>query len=122
MIELVSKVHNFQAKPIRKLWEKDDDQILAFMRGDLVFVFNFNPVKSFDGYGILAPGGVYSVVFSTDDAVFGGFGNIDDSVEHFTIPDPLYAPAGVERLPLYLPARTAMVLRKHHARRKKGIK
>lgn len=117
MIELVSKVHNFQAKPIRKLWEKDDDQILAFMRGDLVFVFNFNPVKSFNDYGILAPGGVYSVVFTSDDAAFGGFGNIDDSVEHFTVPDPLYTPAGVERLPLYLPARTAMVLRKHPARR-----
>ena len=117
MVELVSKVHNFQAKPIRKLWEKDDDQILAFMRGDLVFVFNFNPVKSFNDYGILAPGGVYSVVFTSDDAAFGGFGNIDDSVEHFTVPDPLYTPAGVERLPLYLPARTAMVLRKHPARR-----
>ncbi len=117
MIELVSKVHNFQAKPIRKLWEKDDDQILAFMRGDLVFVFNFNPVKSFDNYGILAPGGVYSVVFTSDDTAFGGFGNIDDSIEHFTVPDPLYTPAGVERLPLYLPARTAMVLRKHPARR-----
>ncbi len=117
MIELVSRIHNFQAKPIRKLWEKDDDQVLAFMRGDLVFVFNFNPVKSFGDYGILAPGGVYSVVFSTDDAAFGGFGNIDDSVEHFTQPDPLYTPAGVERLMLYLPARTAMVLRKHPARR-----
>lgn len=117
MVELVSKVHNFQAKPIRKLWEKDDDQILAFMRGDLVFVFNFNPVKSFDNYGILAPGGVYSVVFTSDDTAFGGFGNIDDSIEHFTVPDPLYTPAGVERLPLYLPARTAMVLRKHPARR-----
>ncbi len=124
MVELVSKVHNFQAKPIRKLWEKDDDQILAFMRGDLVFVFNFNPVKSFENYGILAPGGVYSVVFSTDDTVFGGFGNIDGGVEHFTQPDPLYAPAGVERLPLYLPARTATVLRKHPARRgrKPGVK
>jgi len=117
MIGLVSKVHNFQAKPIRKLWEKDDDQVLAFMRGDLVFVFNFNPVKSFEDYGILAPGGVYSVVFSSDDTVFGGFGNIDDSVEHFTLPDPLYTPAGVERLPLYLPARTAIVLHKHPARR-----
>ncbi len=117
MVELVSRVHNFQAKPIRKLWEKDDDQILAFMRGDLVFVFNFNPVKSFQDYGILAPGGVYSVVFSSDDPAFGGYGNIDCTVEHFTRPDPLYSPAGVEWLPLYLPARTAMVLRKHPARR-----
>ncbi len=119
MIELVSRRHNFQAKPIQKLWEKDSDQVLAFMRGDLVFVFNFSPDKSYEGYGLLAPGGVYSTVLSTDNPDFGGFGNIDETVEHFTKPDPLYTPAGVERLPLYLPARTAMVLRKHPAHRKK---
>jgi len=119
MIEFVSRRHNFQAKPIQKLWEKDSDQVLAFMRGDLVFVFNFSPDKSYEGYGLLAPGGVYSTVLSTDNPDFGGFGNIDETVEHFTRPDPLYTPAGVERLPLYLPARTAMVLRKHPAHRKK---
>ncbi len=118
MIELVSGVYDFQALPVRKLWEKDSDQILAFMRGDLVFVFNFNPVKSFDGYGILAPGGVYDVVLSSDSPAFGGYGNIDEHTEHFTVPDPLYEPYGVERLPLYIPARTAMVLRKHPAKRK----
>ncbi|MDE6300257.1 MAG: alpha amylase C-terminal domain-containing protein [Muribaculaceae bacterium] len=113
MIETVSRCYNFQALPIRKLWEKDDDQVLAFMRGDLVFVFNFNPSKSFTGYGILTPGGVYSTVLSTDNPAFGGYGNVDESVEHFTIPDALYSPAGVEWLKLYLPARSAMVLRKH---------
>lgn len=119
MVELVGGRYNFQALGIRKLWEKDDDQVLAFMRGDLVFVFNFNPAKSFDGYGILAPGGVYSTVLSTDDPAFGGYGNIDTSVTHFTTPDPLYSPGGVEWLRLYLPARSAMVLRKHRASRKK---
>ncbi|MDE6853795.1 MAG: alpha amylase C-terminal domain-containing protein [Muribaculaceae bacterium] len=119
MIQLVERRHNFQAKPVRKLWEKDDDQILAFMRGDLVFVFNFSPSRSYQDYGILAPGGVYSTVLSSDNPAFGGFGNIDESIEHFTVPDPLYAPFGVERLPLYLPARTAMVLRKHPERRRK---
>lgn len=119
MIHLVGGIHNFQALPVRKLWEKDDDQILAFMRGDYVFVFNFNPVKSFTDYGILAPGGVYSPVLSSDAPEFGGFDNIDTAVEHFTVPDPLFTPAGVERLPLYLPARTALVLRKHRARRSK---
>jgi 1,4-alpha-glucan branching enzyme len=112
MIELVSGVYNFQAQPVRKLWEKDDDQILAFMRGNLVFVFNFNPSKSFDGYGILAPAGSYEIVLDTDSACFGGYNNIDDSVEHLTCHDELYAPAGVEWLKLYLPARTATVLRK----------
>ncbi|MCM1033894.1 MAG: alpha amylase C-terminal domain-containing protein [Odoribacter sp.] len=118
MVELIAGVHNFQALPMRKLWEKDDDQVLAFMRGDLIFVFNFNPFKSFDGYGILAPGGVYDVVLSTDNPAYGGYGNIDESVEHFTIADPLYAPAGVEWLKLYIPARSAMVLKKHGSRRK----
>ena len=116
MIETVGKVYGFEKKPVRKLWEKDDDQILAFMRGDLVFVFNFNPTKAFSDYGILAPGGVYSVVLSSDSPDFGGFGNIDEKVEHFTIKDPLYSPHGVEWLKLYMPPRTAMVLRKHPAR------
>lgn len=116
MIHLVSGVDGFEKLPVHKLWEKDDDQVLAFMRGDLVFVFNFNPTKAFSGYGILAPGGVYSTVLSSDAPAFGGFGNIDESVEHFTLPDPLYTPHGVEWLKLYMPPRTAMVLRKHPAR------
>lgn len=115
MIHLVSSVYNFQALPIRKLWEKDDDQILAFMRGDLVFVFNFNPAKSFTDYGILAPAGNYRTVLTTDNPGFGGYGNIDEKVEHITLHDELYAPAGVEWLKLYLPARSAMVLRKKRA-------
>ena len=118
MIELVSRVHNFQALPIRKLWEKDDDQVLAFMRGDLVFVFNFSPDKSFSGYGILAPAGEYRTVLSTDNPAFGGYGNVDERVSHLTQTDPLYAPHGVEWLRLYLPARSAMVLRKKRTVRK----
>ena len=55
MIRVISDVYNFQALPVDKLWEKDSDQVLAFRRGDLVFVFNFNPVKAFTGYGIPRP-------------------------------------------------------------------
>lgn len=55
IIHLVRSKRNFQATPVEKLWDKDDDQVLAFKRGDLVFVFNFNPSKSFSDYGILAP-------------------------------------------------------------------
>jgi 1,4-alpha-glucan branching enzyme len=119
MIDLVSSVNNFQALGIEKLWEKDDDQVLAFRRGDLVFVFNFNPFKSFTDYGILAPAGRYDVVMSSDDPEFGGYGNIDRSVAHLTQSDPLYAPTGKEWLKLYLPARSAQVLRMHRARPKK---
>ena len=41
MIELVSDVYDFQALPVEKLWDKDDDQVLAFKRGNLIFVFNW---------------------------------------------------------------------------------
>ncbi|MDE6382599.1 MAG: alpha amylase C-terminal domain-containing protein, partial [Muribaculaceae bacterium] len=111
MIELVSKTYDFQALPVDKLWEKDDDQILAFRRGDLIFVFNWNPTRSFSGYGFLAPAGEYEVVLNTDAPGFGGLGLSDDSVHHFTQPDPLYSPSGKGWLKMYLPARSAQVLR-----------
>lgn len=111
MIKLVSEVKDFQALPMEKLWEKDDDQVLAFKRGNLVFVFNFNPFKSFENYGILAPIGAYEVVLSSDNPAFGGFGNVDESVKHLTQHDGLYSPHGIEWLKLYLPARSAQVLR-----------
>ena len=122
MIEVVSRQYNFQALPVEKLWEKDDDQILALRRGDLVFIFNWNPAKSFDGYGILAPEGEYETVLDTDAMRFGGFGNVDDKVRHFTAPDPLYHPAGKGWLRLYLPARTAQVLRRVRPKPKRAKK
>ena len=45
-------------------------------------------------------------------ACFGGFGNIDEATVHLTQFDPLYSPKGKEWLKLYLPARTAQVLRR----------
>ena len=124
MIHLVSGIKNFQALPIEKLWDKDDDQVLAYKRGDYVFVFNFNPSKSFTGYGILAPAGEYDGVFDSDAKRYGGYGNIDESVHHFTENDPLYEPHGLGWLKLYLPARSALVLKmakKKRASRKKKV-
>ena len=118
MVSLLAKTRNFQALPIDKLWEKDDDQVLAFMRGELVFVFNFSPSKSFTDYGILAPEGEYQTVLDCDSRTFGGFGNIDEQVHHFTSHDDLYAKHNLGWLMLYLPARSAIVLRKRKPRKK----
>ena len=111
VMHLIGGTHNFQALPIRKLWDKDDDQVLAFMRGNLVFVFNFNPVKSFSDYGFLAPAGEYHGVIDSDNARYGGYGNVDEAVKHLTQPDPLYDSAGLGWLKLYIPARSALILR-----------
>ena len=112
MVHLVGERKNFNKLPILQLWDKKDDQVLAYQRGDLVFVFNFNGQQSFPDYGFLAEAGAYEVVLNTDDKRFAGFGLSDDSITHFTQHDPLYADANKEWLQLYLPARSAVVLRK----------
>ena len=112
MIDTIKSVRNFQKSKVVEIWHNDGDQILAYKRDDLLFVFNFSPTKSFTDYGFLVPSGAYDVVLNTDSPAFGGFGLTDDSIRHFTCPDPLYKKVRKEWLKLYVPARTAMVLRK----------
>ncbi len=112
VMHLLSQSHGFQSLPIDKLWDKDDDQVLAYRRGDLVFVFNFNPTQSFSDYGFLAPEGEYRGVMDSDNPRYGGYGNIDESTQHLTQADPLYADKHLGWLKLYIPARTALVLRR----------
>ena len=112
MLETVSSVRNFQNAPIVKVWENDGDQILAFSRKDLLFVFNFHPFKSFSDYGMLVKPGSYEVVLNSDNTEFGGFNQVDESVVHFTHHDPLYKKVRKEWLKLYLPSRSVLVLRR----------
>ena len=113
MIETIKSMPKFQNTKIQEIWHNDDDQILAFMRGDLIFVFNFNPVKSFTDYGFLVPTGSYDVVLNTDNKKYGGFGFTDDTITHLTNYDQLYVDQHKEWLKLYIPARSAVVLRKN---------
>ena len=77
-----------------------------------MFVYNFSPSKSFTDYGFLVKEGAYEVVLNTDSKTFGGFGFVDDSIVHWTNEDPLYKKDKKGWLKLYLPARTAQVLKK----------
>ena len=98
--------------PVQEVWHDDGDQVLAYMRGSLVFVFNFSPNRSYDGYGFRVPEGAYEVVLNTDATEFGGNGLADDTVCHLTNFDPLLAREHKGWLKLYLPARSAVVLYK----------
>ena len=112
MLKVIKSVKDFQATPIQEIWHNDGDQVLVYQRKDLIFVFNFNPKQSFTDYGFLVTPGAYEVILNTDNVQFGGNGFSDDTVTHFTISDPLYKKEKKEWLKLYIPARTAMVLRK----------
>lgn len=111
-VHLLTEAGKFNETPVTDVWHHESDQIMAYFRGDLLFVFNFNPMRSFSGYGLLVPGGCYRMILNSDDSRFGGNDLVDDSQEHFTQPDPEYAAQGKEWLHLYLPARTAFVLKR----------
>ena len=109
MLSVLKTEKNFNQLDLQKIWDNEGDQIVAYMRGDLLFVFNFNGQKSFTDYGILVKAGCYQVVLNTDSKQFGGFGFIDENVEHFTQPSHLDKK---EWLQLYIPSRTALVLKR----------
>jgi 1,4-alpha-glucan branching enzyme len=90
----------------------DGDQVLAYQRNDYLFVVNLHPYKSYTGYGMLVDKGCYEIVLNTDSASFGGFGLVNEHIEHFT-QNGFEKNTDLEWLMLYLPARTALVLKKN---------
>ena len=86
---------------------RQNDHMLAYERGGLVFVFNFDPQNTHMDYIIpVSTGRDHEVLFTTDDEEFGGFGNIGHELCSAFVPG-YSGPA----LRLCLPPRTAMVLR-----------
>jgi 1,4-alpha-glucan branching enzyme len=53
-------------------WIQDEDKLLAYKKGDLLFVFNFNP--EFKKELAFPVAGKPELIFDTDDTRFGGFG------------------------------------------------
>ena len=111
MLKLIKSEKHFGESQVVEIWHNDEDQILAFMRKDLLFIYNFNPTKSFEGYGFQVPEGRYNVVLNTDAREFGGYSLADDSVEHITLFDKELHEYGKGWMKIYIPARSAVVLR-----------
>jgi 1,4-alpha-glucan branching enzyme len=111
MLKVIKGEKKFISTPVTEVWHNDNDQILAFERGNLLFVFNFSPTRSFTDYGFLVSKGTYNIMLDTDAKPFGGNGLNDDTMSHVTNFDPVYAEQQKEWLKLYVPARSALVLR-----------
>lgn len=113
MIQLLEHQPAFAESPLVAYHSHEEDQILAFGRGELLFVFNFHPTASYTDYQLLVPEGHYSIVLDSDEKRFGGYGLVDDSVAHQTLPATAEGVTdGLAPLPLYLPSRTALILRR----------
>ncbi len=110
MINLINKNKLLTVPSVDLVLENKPDKVLAFHRGLFLFVFNFNPTQSFTDYGIPLGAGKYKVVLNTDSGRFGGNDLVDEQISYYTLPS-----AGITSqhyLKLYLPARTALVLKK----------
>jgi 1,4-alpha-glucan branching enzyme len=89
-------------------WEHREDHVLIFSKGSTLFLFNFDPQRSFDGYFIPAPAeGKYLVELSSDDARFGGHDRVDLKAKYKAVRQP----DGRIGFFCYIPSRTAIVLK-----------
>ena len=110
MIEM-AKAYNLLSFPEIYLRDANESaQVLAFERGNLLMVFNFNPKQSYSDYEITVSPGKFKIVLDSDSPDFGGFNRVDDFVMHFSQPYPLERMR--HRIKLYLPSRTALVLKR----------
>ncbi|MBQ5912190.1 MAG: alpha amylase C-terminal domain-containing protein [Bacteroidaceae bacterium] len=111
MLKVIKSEKDMQKTNVTEIWHNDGDQVFAFQRGGLLFFFNFSPTRSYTDYGFMVKAGTYQYLLNTDDVKFGGKGFNDDSLKHLTIYDRDLAKDGKGWLKLYLPARSACVLR-----------
>ncbi len=111
MLNVVKSEKDMQKTNVTEIWHNDGDQVFAYQRGELLFFFNFSPFRSYTDYGFMVKAGTYQYLLNTDDVKFGGKGFNDDSLKHLTIYDRELAKDGKGWLKLYLPARSACVVR-----------
>lgn len=98
-----------------------EDKIICFERGGLVWVFNFHPNKSFESYRIPVPEFAeyffilisYKIVLCSDDEMFDGHRRVDTNHIH-TVQDYGYSGRPYSIL-IYIPSRVALVFTPVHS-------
>ena len=106
MVKLTQEVDMF-AQPMGDLMlNKQPEQVLVFYRKGLLFAFNFSATNSLTNVLVPIPNNAdYTVAMSSDDEKYGGWGQ----VKHMIYPAKEFD--GQQFVELYMPARTAIVLK-----------
>lgn len=109
MVGLTKEYDVLEAPKAYNMWTHQQDKVLIYEKAGLIFAFNFNPVRSFNGYFVpVTDAGRYQAVFSSDESRFGGQDRVAENIIYKTVELP------DERCGflVYLPSRTATVFRK----------
>ena len=108
MIHVSGKNHLLSAPPASRLNVDQTNHTLIFERGELIFCFNFSPSNAIPDYRFRVPRqGHYQILLNSDKPAYGGFDRVDDGMTYPTV--TLF---GEHFLSLYLPNRTALVLKR----------
>ena len=107
MVEMAKKQRVIGGQD-KQLLLHNGDKVLVYKKGGAYFAFNFHPNNSYDGYFVEMPQtGDYQVILSTDDHRFGGQARVYHQV--YTAKKNANGKIGFQ---MYLPNRTAIVLKK----------
>ncbi len=108
MLSILQK-GNVIGKDTQLLWIHESDNVIAYSKGTNVFIFNFDPNRSYEGYEIpVNEKGSYRVLLTTDDSGYGGFDRVDKNYRYIT----KVSEDNTAQIKLYLPSRCAIVLKK----------
>jgi 1,4-alpha-glucan branching enzyme len=108
MIHLLQGEKILQKKEENR-WMHQDDKLIIYNKGNVEFIFNFHPEKSFEGYFVPVPKeGTYEVILTTDDETFGGNNRVDKKYKY----KAKKMPDGRCGFQCYLPSRCAIVMKK----------
>ncbi|MGM9537117.1 MAG: alpha amylase C-terminal domain-containing protein, partial [Candidatus Onthomonas sp.] len=114
MVALTKRRDIFQQRMPDLELLRENDKLIAFYRKGLLFAFNFNPTQSYTNVLVPVPANAdYTVALSSDDEKYGG----QNLIEHMTYPVKEFD--GKLFVELYLPARTAVVLKEGRVRKPK---
>ena len=104
-----AKDHKLFKKNAKSLYIDAAGQVLIYERGGVVFAFNFSPSNYYVGYYLTVPSsGRYQVMMSTDESAFGGWDRIAKDYVYTATKHP----DGHYKFPIYIPARTALCLKR----------
>ena len=116
MVILTKRARMFTQRMADLRLLKTPEKVIAFTRKNLLFVFNFHPDQSLTNVLVPVPhDGEYTLELSSDDGCYGG----QDRVAHMTYPTKRFD--GKCYVELYIPARTAMVLKEHPVKKSAKI-
>ena len=111
MVKLTQDNNMFGQRMANLSLLKEPEKMIAFYRKGLLFAFNFHPNNSLTNVLIPVPNDAdYTVELSSDDEKYGGW----NQVQHINYPAKVFD--GQAYIEIYLPARTAVVLKEGKVR------